>query len=174
MPHARNIRVVQVRKEGIALMQIAKQAADLLTFSRGLLLLLSWTTDALDGPLARRSVKQVHSWIGARDLEIDMAVSCGLLIYMVTTGLIDPTLAGIYALAWALIFWRWGVIRSLGMLVQAPIYGYFIWVAVSEVQSAGQWLIAWVIAALVITWPRFPRTIIPDFFDGLDALRHKK
>ncbi len=88
-------------------MQIAKQAADLLTFSRGLiaivliclsvtqgaeglplavgLLILSWTTDALDGPLARLSAKQVHSWIGDRDLEIDMAVSCGLLIYMVIT-----------------------------------------------------------------------------------------
>ncbi len=89
-------------------------------------------------------------------------------------GLIDPPLAGVYALSWILIFWRWGVIRSLGMLVQAPIYGYFIWVAVRDAQPAGQWLIAWIIGALVITWPRFPKSIIPDFLKGLEATRHRK
>lgn len=173
----------------------ARHTADLLTFSRALLgfilvwlglvqgaaglvfavylLLMAWTTDALDGPIARRGDPRSHSWIGNHDLEVDMAVSGGLLVYMVAAGFITPPVAGIYAIAWALIFWRWGLARSLGMLFQAPIYGWFIWVANREARPVGQLLIIWIAAVIIVTWPRFPKTVIPDFLQGMAAVwRH--
>jgi len=181
-----------VAGQGEAAMTIAKQIADLLTYSRGLLalilaflglsqgaaglplavylLLLSWTSDALDGLFARRSHSHVQSWIGVHDLEIDIAVSGGLLIYMVAAGLLDPPTAGLYALIWFLIFWRWGVIRSLGMVMQAPVYGWFIWVALRDVRPIGQWLVAWIAAVIVLTWPRFPQEVIPGFLQGMQAV----
>lgn len=138
------------------------------------LMLFSWTTDSLDGPIARRSRRGDQSWIGSHDLEVDMAVSLGLLIYLVISGLIEPAIAGSYLLIWAFFFWRWGVPRSLGMLVQAPIYGWFIWVAVRDARPAGQWLIVWIVAALIITWPRFPREVIPDFLSGMRTIWRRR
>ncbi len=176
-------------------MLIAKQTADLLTYLRGFLtfifiwlglthgadgliaaicmMLLSWTTDGVDGPIARRSGSKYQSWIGSHDLEVDMAVSGGLLVYLATADFIDPIIAGIYAAAWILFFWRKGIIRSIGMFVQAPIYGWFIWVALRDAFPVGQWLIIWIVTAVVITWPRFPKEIIPDFLNGLRLLRRQ-
>jgi hypothetical protein len=56
------------------------------------------------------------------------------------------------------------------MLLQAPIYGWFIWVAVRDAPQAGLWLLVWIIAAVIITWPRFPRDIVPDFVGGIRSL----
>jgi phosphatidylglycerophosphate synthase len=181
-----------VARQGETTVPIAKQIADMLTYSRGLLalilvllglsqgaeglplaiylLLLSWTSDALDGLFARRSHSHVHSWIGDHDLEVDMVVSGGLLIYMAVAGLIDRPAAGLYALICVLIFWRWGVIRSLGMLMQAPVYGWFIWVALRDVRPIGQWLVAWIAAVIVLTWPRFPQEVVPGFMQGVQAV----
>jgi cardiolipin synthase len=171
---------------------LAKQVADLLTYFRAVvalaliwlgltqgvnslplavsLLLFSWTSDSLDGPIARRDSHRKHTWIGDHDLQVDMAVSGGVLVYMVAADLLDPSVAGIYAVAWGLIFWRWGQGRSLGMLVQAPIYGWFIWVAVRDARSAGQWLIVWIVAAIIVTWPRFPKEVVPDFLKGMRSI----
>jgi phosphatidylglycerophosphate synthase len=177
--------------QGAFAVSVAKQIADMLTYSRGVLalllvllglsqgdeglplavylLLLAWTSDALDGMFARRSGSRTSSWIGEHDLQVDIAVSCGLLIYMVAAGLIDRPSAGIYALFWLLIFWRWGVMRSLGMLMQAPVYGWFIWVAMRDASPIGQWLIVWVIGAVLLTWPRFPQEVVPGFLQGMQA-----
>ncbi|MFQ5398270.1 MAG: hypothetical protein ACE5E7_01595 [Anaerolineae bacterium] len=173
-------------------MPSAKRVADLITTLRGLLavilawlghthgrmglswavwlLILSWTGDSLDGSLARRSRHKYATWIGDHDLEIDVAVSGGLLLFMVGAGLVDSLVAGLYVLAWLFIFWRWGWLRSLGMLVQAPIYGGFIWCAVHDAPTAGWWLVGWIAAALIITWPRFPNEIVPGFLNGMHAI----
>ncbi|MEK7324379.1 MAG: hypothetical protein AAB217_03870, partial [Chloroflexota bacterium] len=127
-------------------MLAAKQVADLITWGRvalafGLawlgrahgadvlplvvwLMIADWTGDCLDGAIARRSRVHYHTWVGDHDLEADMIVSGGLLAYLLFAGLVDAWLAVVYVIAWALIFWRWGVPKSLGMLAQAPIYGW--------------------------------------------------
>jgi phosphatidylglycerophosphate synthase len=173
-------------------MIVAKQVADLLTLSRVLLifvllwlgntygvnalpaavlvLLFSWTTDALDGPIARRSRVQYHTWLGDHDLEVDMAVGAGLLAYMMISGLVSPLLGVAYVLVWALVFWRWGVLRSPGMLFQGPIYGGFIWLAITQVPFYGSILVAWVLAVISVTWPRFPNEVIPEFLEGMRTL----
>jgi hypothetical protein len=170
-------------------MIVAKQIADLLTGLRVALafslpiigvmygadalilaiwiLLFSWITDALDGPLARRSSRQYHTWIGDNDLGVDMTVSFGLLIYMLLSGYLTLASGLIYISVWGLYFLRFGVPRSLGMLVQAPIYGFFIWVAMIEAPDPGYWLLVFPVVITAITWPRFPQEVIPGFLDGM-------
>ena len=170
---------------------VAKQVADLLTFTRGLLLVIfpwlavtggqenlslaamllisNWTGDILDGTLARRSRIRYESWIGDHDLEIDMAVALGLLIYTMSAGFVQMGVGVIYILIWAMYFWRVGTPRTMGMLFQAPIYGWFIYVSLIYAPSAGLWLVAWIIAAIILTWPRFPREVVPGFLSGMKA-----
>lgn len=173
-------------------MLVAKQVADFFTFIRVLLsptlvllgilegseglplaigaMIASWTSDALDGPIARRSRVKYHTWLGDHDLEVDMAVSIGLMIYMLLAGFVDLQVVGVYILLWVLIFWRWGNMRSLGMLFQTPIYGYFIYISMRLAPLVGGWMIGWIVAVMIITWPRFPKEVVPGFLNGMKAV----
>lgn len=168
---------------------VAKQVADLITIARGFLVVIfpwlgmtqgrnslpwaavllaaDWTGDVLDGALAKRSGIKSQTWVGAHDLEIDMAVSFGLLLYLIITDLLSLPIALIYLLLWGAYFLRSGIPRSLGMLFQAPIYGWFIYVSLQYASSSGLMLVAWVLAAVIITWPRFPQLVIPGFLNGI-------
>ncbi len=170
-------------------MPISKQLADLLTFTRAILsiflallgllrgaaalpiaawlMIVAWISDSLDGPLARRNPVRRQSWIGDHDLEVDMLAASGLLIYMAAAGFVSPLLASLYALLWGAVFWRWGILRSLGMLYQAPIYGWFLYTALTLAPAAGFWMVGWILAVVVITWPRFPKEVVPGFLAGM-------
>ena len=175
-------------------MLVMKQIADLLTMTRILLALLlawlglsrgpdvlpltcwlvivAWTSDVLDGALARRSRVQYHTWLGDHDLEVDMFFSTGVLFYLVAAGYFDLRLAVAYLLVCGLVFWHWGLHRALGMLVQAPVYGWLIWVAVRAAPKSGLLLIVWILGAVIITWPRFPQEVIAGFLIGIrEALK---
>lgn len=167
----------------------AKQVADLVTWFRALLglglvwlgltegeqglskavwiMIIDWTADTLDGKIARREKGYYHTWIGDHDLEVDMAISAGLLIYMITSGFVNVWIASIYVLIWTYIFWRWRQAKVLGMISQAPIYGYFIWITVTRLPSVGVWIIVWIVVAIIITWPQFPQKVVPGFINGL-------
>jgi len=174
---------------------VAKQVADLITIARGFLVVIfpwlgmtqgrdslpwaavllaaDWTGDVLDGALARRSGIKHQTWVGAHDLEIDMAVSLGLLTYLIVAGLLSLPIALIYLLLWGAYFLRSGIPRSMGMLFQAPIYGWFIYISLVNATSSGLMLAAWILTAVVITWPRFPQQVIPGFLSGIrDFLVH--
>lgn len=177
-------------------MVVAKQVADLMTLSRlllllvypwvglalgaeglplaGLLLVFSWTTDLLDGPIARRSRRVYPTWLGDHDLEVDMAVATGVMIYMMLAGYLSLPLGAAYAVLWAVVFWRWGWQRSPGMLYQAPLYGMLIWICLQDALYIGLLQAAWVVAALILTWPRFPREVVPGFLTGLRVFFPKK
>jgi hypothetical protein len=170
-------------------MSAAKQLADLITWSRVLLafglaglgfaygpdslplvawlMIADWTGDCLDGAIARRSKTHIHTWIGDHDLETDMLVSFGLSIYLVAAGFVDLWLVAAYVLIWAVIFWRWGVPKSLGMLIQAPIYGWLIVIAIRDAPVAGWAIVIWIAAVIAITWPKFPREVVPGFLTGM-------
>lgn len=170
-------------------MLLAKQVADIITLGRasmalilaylGLvqgadvlplavwIMLADWMGDILDGSIARRSRVRYTTWIGDHDLYIDMLVAAGLLIYLIGAGYVDMRLALAYVLVWGLVFWRWGIPKSLGMLAQAPIYGWFLWVAIRDASNTGWWLVAWILAAVVVTWPRFPKEVVPGFLNGM-------
>lgn len=176
-------------------MRITKQVADGLTLLRGFialalvwlgavqgaaalplavwLLLLSWTSDALDGTLARKSGRG-PTWVGEHDLQFDISAALGLLFFMAGADFIGVPAVVVYILIWAVVFWHWSVLRPLGMLIQAPIYSWFIWVAVRDAPHAGQWLLAWIITIVILTWPRFPRQVIPEFLTGIQSVWHRQ
>lgn len=131
------------------------------------LMIINWTGDCLDGPIARKNHPFYHTWIGDHDLEIDMAVSVGLMLYLVGAGFVPRAAAGAYLAASLLVMWRLGIPKSLGMLFQAPIYGWFIVVAIRNAPSSGRFIPAWIIVAIIATWPRFPKEILPGFLVGI-------
>jgi endonuclease/exonuclease/phosphatase family metal-dependent hydrolase len=132
------------------------------------LLLFSWTSDAFDGAMGRRS-GTAPSWIGAHDLEVDIAVSAGLGVWLVGAGFVPWLAAAAYLLVWAGVFTWLGVQRSPGMLVQAPVYLGFIVVALRDEPWAGASLLVWIATAVVTTWPRFPQEIAPEWVGGMRA-----
>ena len=107
-------------------MIVAKQVADFITYTRLLLLIVfiwlglaygadglplaalimiySWTSDSIDGTLARRSSRVYHTWIGDHDLEVDMLVSIGLFIYMLLAGFLSTSAGGLYLAGWLVLF----------------------------------------------------------------------
>lgn len=176
-------------------MLLAKRLADVLTASRGLfalilallswqrdsealplaalVLLVSWSTDLFDGALARRSGVAHQTWIGDHDLEADVLVSIGVMVYLVGAGFLAPVYALAYVLLWGLIFQRWGWRREPAMLFQAPIYLWFIVVALRDATIAGWCLVGWILAVVALTWPRFPQEVVPGFLAGMQSvLRH--
>jgi hypothetical protein len=174
-------------------MIVAKQVADLITFARlavavffiwlGIhdgsdalpivvwLMLLDWIGDFLDGTLARRSRRKYQTWIGNHDLEVDMSVAAGLLLYLMASGLVHPLVGWIYLVIWGFIFLWLGIPPSLGMLFQAPVYGYLLWIALAFIPRHGFWLVAWIAAVVILTWPKFPRQVVPGFLYGFREIR---
>jgi hypothetical protein len=132
-----------------------------------MIMIADWTGDTIDGKIARRSKEYVHTWIGDHDLEVDMAVSCGLLVYMVTAGFVNIYVASGYVLFWTIIMWRWRNFKVFGMLSQAPIYGWFVWVAITRLPNVGIWILVWIVIAIILTWPQFPQQVIPGFFGSV-------
>jgi len=177
-------------------MIVAKQVADFITLTRAMLLLCytwlgitrdsdsiaiaailliySWTSDCLDGPIARRSSRYYHSWLGDHDLEVDISVSVGILIYVLLAGYLPLLVGAGYLIIWLFVFLFFGYHRSLGMLFQAPLYGYLIWLSLQYAPIYGLSMIAWILAALAITWPRFPKEVVPGFLQGFKVIRRLK
>lgn len=170
-------------------MIVAKQVADVITSTRALiavvlawlgiasgasglhlaawLMIADWIGDMLDGRIARRSRVQYHTWIGDHDLEVDMTVSVGLLLFMATSGYLSIWLVGAYFLLWGGYFlFQGGIPHSLGMLFQAPIYGWFIWIALRYAPPAGWAIVVFIGSAVLFTWPYFPKVMVPGFLDG--------
>ena len=130
-------------------------------------MLANWTGDVLDGALARRSPTARPTWIGSHDLEVDMWVAGCLLTYLALAGLVNARLAVGYALASVVVLAATGWPRALAMLCQAPIYAGFIFVVVERAPAAAVWLVLWPPAAVLLTWPKFPKVVVPEFLAGV-------
>ena len=143
-----------------------KDALPLVTF----LMILCWTGDYVDGSIARRSRHPRQTWMGNHDIQVDIFVSLGLGIYLIGAGFVTLAFGAGYMLIWALVIWHFGPDRNLLMLLQAPIYAYFMWIAVTLSPRNGRWLVLWVIAVTSISWRRFSHQVVPKFVDGMKSL----
>ena len=61
----------------------------------------------------------------------------------------------------------------MGMLFQAPIYGWFIWAALRNAPLAGWTIVIFLAMAIAITWPYFPKVMVPGFLEGIRHAHHK-
>ena len=134
-----------------------------------LILIAAWASDVLDGPLARRDPRGIQTWIGDHDLEADMTVALGIWIYLALAGFISIWLAGGYALIAAIALWYFGSIQLAGA-VQAVSYGAMIWTVWRMAPTYGLLLVVWIGFVVVVTWPRFPQRVLPEFLAGMREL----
>ncbi|MGQ9553711.1 MAG: CDP-alcohol phosphatidyltransferase family protein [Anaerolineae bacterium] len=155
---------------GLWLMWLGWQGGADAVNSASLTLLASWATDVLDGPAARSDPRHLRSWIGDHDLEADMLVALGVVIYLALAGFVSLWLAVVYLIMSAMALRHFGSVH-LGWALQAPPYGAMIWTAWRVAPTYGAALVIWIIGVVVVTWPRFPKKVVPEFINGMRALR---
>jgi len=153
---------------GLYLVWLGLQRGSNAVPTAALILLVSWATDLLDGPLARRDLRRRQTWIGDHDLEADLAVALGVWVYLALAGLISLWLAVAYGAAGAAALWHFSS-APLAWGLQALPYGAMIWTACRVVPPYGLLLITWIGLVVVVTWPRFPQRVLPEF---LSSMRH--
>jgi len=141
--------------------------------SASLALLASWATDVLDGPAARSDPRHLRSWIGDHDLAVDMLVALGVVVYLALAGFVSLWLAGVYLVTSALALRHFDSVH-LGWVLQAPPYGAMIWTALRVVPTYGLALVIWIIGVVIVTWPRFPKQVVPEFITGMRALKLRR
>ena len=134
-----------------------------------MVLVLAWTTDVLDGPLARHDPTGRHTWIGDRDLEVDISVSIGVLAYLALVGFVPPKIALGYGIGCAVLLQQTRS-RHLAWAVQAPPYAGIIYVALRDARGYGLIAAGYVVLIIAATWPRFPQVMVPQFLAGLREL----
>ena len=88
---------------------------------------------------------------------------------------VAPFFATSNVLLWLLVFWWRGVVYALAVLFQAPIYAWFIVVLLRDATPYALLILAWILAAMLVTWPKFPKVMIPGFLNGLrDAISRRR
>ena len=168
-----------------------RKLPDLLTLSRGLvaavilglgfagakaleavivLTILGWTTDILDGRLARKYHKP-PTWIGEREFIFDMVMVFSGLCYLVMSGLINGWLALIYiaTAAVCIAFFR---SKMITMSFATPLVALPLIVASVKAPRAALWYVIWIIGALVLDWPRF-KGVVREFLENAKKLAHR-
>ena len=137
------------------------------------LLLLGWTTDMVDGRLARRYEKG-PSWLGEHDFQIDMIMVLASAIFLTATGLVPaevgvPYICGAILISlYALRYRHFLKFKSVTMLLAFPwVFTPFV-IALFRAPIAAYAGLAWMTLALLFDWRRF-LGVVGDFLSGARA-----
>jgi hypothetical protein len=165
------------------------KAADFLTFSRGiiagvivilgftgpqaleaviLLIVLGWTTDILDGRIARRYHKKA-TWIGEREFVFDMLMVFASLCYLVMAGVVPGVPALIYV-AVATLFILHFRSKSVTMSFAFPLVLLPVIIAYFHALRAAWIYVTWAVLALLFDWRRF-KGVVLEFIANAKALQ---
>ena len=134
-----------------------------------LLLMLGWTTDILDGRIARRCRKEA-TWIGDREFIFDMLLVFGSLCYLVLAGFVPSVPALIYVITGALVivYCRSKVVT---MLFAFPLVVLPFIVAYDKAPLEA-WIYAiWALLAILFARRRFKGIIIEFIANAKDLLK---
>ncbi len=144
------------------------------------LFLVAVTFDSLDGHLARRSRTKRQTWIGAHDLECDIAFSVAILGYLALAKYVAPLLIAAYFGLWMVIFHGQVTIsHTLAVLFQAPAYAGIVVAATFTDAALIIPVAAWLGVMFLLAGQRFLRVRVPAFFGDLfenviGLTRHRK
>ena len=129
------------------------------------LTLIGWTTDILDGRVARLDPNRRQTFIGAMDFAVDLTLIYSGLLYFITAGFVPfwPFLfyavyAGVIGIIWTK--------KSVMMAVAAPIVAMPIMFSFVEAPLWGWVFLGWIILALIFNWNRFKEEI-SEFIEGV-------
>jgi len=132
-------------------------------------LVLGWASDLLDGALARRALNQRRTWVGDNDLSVDVCVALALLCYFAFSNYVSPAIALGYILVTGALIWHFRS-RALAMAAQAPVYAILLYLALRDARPYGALAVGWILLTIIITWPRFPKMVVPEFIQGMREL----
>jgi len=123
-----------------------------------LLTMLGWTTDILDGRLARR-FKKTPTWVGEKEFAFDMLMVFSGLCYLVLSGFIPFAPAIIYTMV-AAAFIAYFRSKMITMSFATPVVALPLIVAYFEAPNVLVWYIVWIAVALVFDWRRFKGVVL--------------
>ncbi len=135
-----------------------------------LLTLLGWTTDILDGRLARRYNKGA-TWVGEREFVFDMVMVFAGLCYMVMAGFIPVIPAGIYVAVTAICI-AYFRSKSITMSFAFPVVAVPLIVAYFNAPRAAWFYVIWIVLALMFDWRRF-KGVVLEFLYNLKVLQKR-
>lgn len=133
----------------------------------GLLLVANWTADSIDGPLARSHPTPYRTWLGDHDLEVDMLITAGILVYLATAGLAPALWAASYLVVWLAAIHTVSNAHALGALVQVPVQAWLLITLLREVSQAIWWVLGWAGIGALVRGRYFVGQRLPEFFRGL-------
>jgi len=136
-----------------------------------LLTMLGWTTDILDGRVARK-IKKPPSWVGEKEFAFDMAMVFSGLCYLVLSGLIPFVPAIVYTMV-AAAFIAYFRSKMVTMSFAAPVVALPLVVAYFAAPNAFLWYIIWIVAALALDWRRF-KGVVLEFIENTKKLLAKR
>ena len=130
------------------------------------LTLIGWTTDVLDGKMARMDRTGKRTWIGDLDFATDLILIYSGLLYFVTAGYLPlrPFLFyGAYAAVTGLIWTK----KSVMMAVAAPIAAVPIILSLVHYPLWGWVFLGWIAVDLILNWSDFTSEI-KEFIDDVE------
>ena len=117
------------------------------------LTMIGWTTDILDGRLARRQHKG-PTWIGEHEFAFDMMMVFAALCYLVMAGFVPVIPAVIYVTVSALFIIVFQS-KSVTMSFAFPLVTLPLVVAYFHSPRVAYIYVAWIVLALIYDWRRF-------------------
>ena len=132
-----------------------------------LLTMVGWTTDILDGRIARRQHKG-PTWVGEHEFVFDMVMVFAALCYLVMAGFVPVLPAAIYV-AVAALFIIVFQSKSVTMSFAFPLVALPLIVAYLRAPRAAYLYIAWIVLALIYDWRRF-FGVVREFLVNLKEL----
>ena len=122
------------------------------------LTLIGWTTDVIDGKMARMDITGKRTWIGDRDFGTDMILIYSGLLYFITAGYLPfwPFFFyGIYAAITAFIWTKKSVLMAVAApIAAAPIIFSFVYYPIW-----GWVFVGWIAVDLILNWADFTSEI---------------
>lgn len=135
-----------------------------------LLTMLGWTTDILDGRLARKYNKP-PTWVGEKEFAFDMAMVFSGLCYLVLSGFIPFVPAIIYVMV-AAAFIAYFRSKMVTMSFATPVVALPLVVAYFKAPHALIWYVVWIVAALIFDWRRFTG-VVREFIHNAKKLSQR-
>lgn len=132
-----------------------------------ILTMIGWTTDILDGRIARHQHKG-PTWIGEHEFAFDMMMVFAALCYLVMAKFVPVLPAAIYvtvALLFIIVFQS----KSVTMSFAFPLVALPLIIACFRSPSAAYIYIAWIVLAILYDWRRF-FGVVREFIENIKEL----
>lgn len=132
-------------------------------------MIFSWLSDLVDGPLARRDPDAHTTRVGEHDAEADLATSLGIAAYLLLSGYVAVWL-GVGLIIAILLPW---VLHShqLAWPCYAVPYVILLGLALRDAPFFGWLVIVYLGITLLVRWRRLKQEYLPQFFDAVRDLR---